>query len=170
MVGRRAVRHIIGGGFWFLAFWREAKASISKQVDSSMARTPQRSIMSSYLKKYIFYAYIYAIILYTTIYVCILGGLFEIFVFKPSCQISEFKCTALRDDSGKPLKTVVQRPGQKKMYKKRCIIIMMRLVFRANLQFMSFSKPKKIREISHVIARVRSLILNACLNVNLFTL
>lgn len=33
------------------------------------------------------------------------GGILFFFVFKLSSQMSEFKCTSLREDSGKPLKT-----------------------------------------------------------------
>lgn len=55
--------------------------------------------------------------------------------------------------------------GGGEMYKKRCIIIT-KLVFRANLQFMSFRNLKKMQEITRVIAHARSLILSACLNVN----
>lgn len=35
-------------------------------------------------------------------------GFFKIFVLKPSSQISEFKGAAVRNDSGKHLKTVIQ--------------------------------------------------------------
>lgn len=157
-VGRRTVRRIIGGGYWFLAFWREAKISISWQVDSGWLRHHRGHICPLTSKStgrknrvYILCIYIYICNESIYTYLCMyFGG--DSLRFLYLNRLLRSQSLYARHGSERwlwktPENGYPTTREEKKKSKKRCIIIM-RLVFRANLQFMPFSYPKQIREIS----------------------